>query len=103
MQAKKLYQNEVDFAFKREYVEAMTLLATKLPVHHMMLVGRDTGEGAVIWTRAIPTAATDSVWVWLTFWRCALRQYWRTFSTRFHCTWKCCQPYVPLGVVDGKA
>ena len=65
MQAKKLYQNEVDFAFKREYVEAMTLLATKLPVHHMMLVGRDTGEGAVIWTRAIPTAATDSVWVYV--------------------------------------
>ena len=65
MRARKLFESEVDLSMTKRFVVAMIILQAKAPVHHMMLVSTQ-----IIWTRAIPTAATDGVYVYINpdFW-----------------------------------
>jgi len=60
MRAKKLYAATDDLTNSRKHVAAMIILNAKAPVHYTTLVATE-----IIWTSAIPTAATDGVWVYV--------------------------------------
>ena len=60
MKAKKLYAATDDLTNSRKHVAAMIILNAKAPVHYTTLVATET-----IWTSAIPTAATDGVYVYV--------------------------------------
>lgn len=60
MKAKKLYAATDDLTNSRKHVAAMIILNAKAPVHYTTLVATE-----IIWTSAIPTAATDGVWVYV--------------------------------------
>jgi predicted metal-dependent peptidase len=60
MRAKKLYAATDDLTNSRKHVAAMIILNAKAPVHYTTLVATE-----IVWTSAIPTAATDGVWVYV--------------------------------------
>ena len=60
MRAKKLFAPTADLTNSRRYIAALISLQSKAPVHYTVLCATD-----VIWTDAIPTAATDGVYVYI--------------------------------------
>ena len=60
MRAKKLFAPTADLTNSRRYIAALISLQSKAPVHYTVLCATD-----VIWTHAIPTAATDGVYVYI--------------------------------------
>ena len=60
MRAKKLYTATDDLTNSRRFIAALIILNTKTPVHYTTLLATE-----VIWTDAIPTAATDGVYVYV--------------------------------------
>lgn len=66
MRARKLFESTDDLSRTRAFVAAMIILQTKGAIHHSTLLGTE-----IIWTHAIPTAATDGVYVYINpdFWR----------------------------------
>ena len=60
MRAKKLYTATDDLTNSRRYIAALIILNTKAPVHYTTLLATE-----VIWTDAIPTAATDGIYVYI--------------------------------------
>ena len=60
MKAKKLYAATHDLTNSRKHVAAMIILNAKTPVHYTTLLATE-----IIWTTAIPTGATDGVWVYI--------------------------------------
>ena len=60
MKAKKLYAATHDLTNSRKHVGAMIILNAKAPVHYTTLLATE-----IIWTTAIPTGATDGVWVYI--------------------------------------
>ena len=66
MRARKLFESTDDLSRTRSFVAAMIILQTKGPIHHSTLLGTE-----IIWTYAVPTAATDGVYVYINpdFWR----------------------------------
>ena len=70
-----LWETTRDLSDSREFIGAMTVLATKAPAYHTTLVGRD-----IIWC-ACGTAATDGVFVYIDpdFWESLPNDYQRAF------------------------
>lgn len=66
MRARKLFESTDDLSRTRAFVAAMIILQTKGAIHHSTLLGTE-----IIWTYAVPTAATDGVYVYINpdFWR----------------------------------
>lgn len=60
MRAKKLYTATDDLTNSRRYIAALIILNTKAPVHYTTLLATE-----VVWTDAIPTAATDGIYVYI--------------------------------------
>jgi len=60
MRAKKLFDATDDLTNSRRFIAALIILQTKAPVHYSVLLATD-----VIWTHAIPTAATDGIYVYI--------------------------------------
>lgn len=60
MRAKKLFDATDDLSRSRRYIAALIILQAKAPVHYTLLLSTE-----VIWTSAIPTAATDGVHVYV--------------------------------------
>ena len=59
MRAKKLFDATDDLTNSRRFIAALIILQTKAPVHYSVLLATE-----LIWTHAIPTAATDGIYVY---------------------------------------
>ena len=70
-----LWETTRDLSDSREFIGAMTVVATKTPAYHTILVGRE-----IIWC-ACGTAATDGVFVYIDpdFWESLPNDYQRAF------------------------
>jgi len=60
MRAKELFTATDDLTTSRRFIAALIILQAQAPVHYSVLLATK-----VIWTHAIPTAATDGVYVYI--------------------------------------
>ena len=60
MRARKLFEATDDLTNSRRYIAALIILQQLAPVHYTVLITTE-----VVWTRALPTAGTDGVYVYV--------------------------------------